>query len=78
MVVDALTGEVFSHQEHKREHESIDSFLDRQKNRGKELDAKLAEAREREKNKRELLDRKFQAAKENKDLKDPPPSVLWD
>ena len=78
MVVDPSTGVVFSHQEHKREHQSVDEFLARQKNRGAELDAKVREAQAREKNKRELLERKFQAAKDNKDLKDPPPGVMWD
>ena len=78
LVIDAASGSILSHQEAKREHESLESFLERQKNRSQELDAKLAEARERERQKRELLERKFQAAKENKDLKDPPPGILWD
>lgn len=78
MVVDAATGVVVSHQEHKKEHQSLDDFFAKQKNRGAELDAKLKAGAEREKNKRELLDQKFKAAQANPDLKDPPPGVIWD
>ncbi|NLB63464.1 MAG: hypothetical protein GX801_05075 [Fibrobacter sp.] len=78
IVVDALSGEVFSHEKPKKEKESIAEFMERQKNRSQELDAKMAAAMEKQKNRKELLERKFQAAKENKDLKDPPPSIIWD
>lgn len=76
--VDADDGTIYSHEEAKREHQSLETFMEQQKNRSNELEAKLAEAKEKEKNKRELLEKKFQAAKQNKNLKDPPPGVLWD
>lgn len=78
MVVDAATGVVVSHQEHKKEHQSLDDFFAKQKNRGAELEAKLKAGAEREKNKRDLLEQKFKAAQSNPDLKDPPPGVIWD
>jgi len=78
LVVDAATGVVVSHQEQKKEHQSLDDFFAQQKTRSADLDAKMKAGVDREKNKRELLEKKFQAAKNNKDLKDPPPGVLWD
>lgn len=78
LVVDPETGTVFSHKEYKKEKLSLDDFMSSQKNRAAELDAKFAAAKEREKRKFDVIEKKFQAAKENKDLKDPPPSVLWD
>lgn len=78
LVVDSATGVVVSHQEHKKEHQSLDDFFAKQKNRGAELDAKLKAGAEREKNKRELLEQKFKAAQANPDIKDPPPGVIWD
>jgi hypothetical protein len=78
IVVDADTGEVLSHKEFKKELKSFDDFLKEQKSRSSELDAKFAAAKEAQKSRAELLEKKFEAAKQNKDLKDPPPSVLWD
>jgi len=78
LVVDAATGVVVSHDEHKKEHQSLDDFFAKQKTRSADLDAKLKAGADKEKNKRELLEKKFQAAKDNKDLKDPPPAILWD
>ena len=78
IVVDAGTGEVLSHKEFKKEPKSFDDFLKEQKSRSSELDAKFAAAKEAQKSRAELLEKKFEAAKQNKDLKDPPPSVLWD
>lgn len=78
LVVDPTTGVVLNHQEHKKEHQSLDEFFAKQKNRSAELDAKLKAGAEREKNKRELLEQKFKAAQANPDLKDPPPGVIWD
>ena len=49
-----------------------------QKSRSSELDAKFAAAKEAQKSRAELLEKKFEAAKQNKDLKDPPPSINWD
>lgn len=78
LVVDAETGAVLSHREHKKSLESFDDFLAKQKSRTSELDAKFQAAQEREKNKIDLLNKKFEAAKQNPDLQDPPPSVQWD
>jgi predicted ATPase with chaperone activity len=52
--------------------------LKEQKSRSSELDAKFAAAKEAQKSRAELLEKKFEAAKQNKDLKDPPPSINWD
>ena len=78
LVVDPETGSVLSHQEYKKEKLSLDAFMSQQKNRAAELDAKFEAAKEKEKHKLDLIEKKIQAAKENKDLKDPPPTVLWD
>jgi len=78
LVVDTATGVVVNHQEHKKEHQSLDDFFAKQKNRGAELDAKMKAGADREKNKREILEQKFKAAQANPDLKDPPPGVTWD
>ena len=55
-----------------------DDFLKEQKSRSSDLEAKFAAAKEAQKNRAELLEKKFEAAKQNKDLKDPPPSINWD
>jgi len=52
--------------------------LEHEKNKTAELEKKLAEAKEREKNRSEYLKKKFEEAKNNKDLKDPAPSIVWD
>ena len=78
IVVDADTGEVLSHKEYKKETKSFDEFLKEQSTRSSDLEAKFAAAREAQKNRQELLQKKFEAAKQNKDLKDPPPSINWD
>ena len=78
LVVDAATGVVVTHQEAKKEHQTLDEFFAQQKHRSADLEAKLQAGAEREKNKKEILEKKFQAAKNNKDLKDPPPSIQWD
>jgi len=78
ITIDAETGTVLSHREHKKEMDSFDSFLAKQKNRSAELEAKFLSAQEREKNKIDLLNKKFEAAKHNPNLKDPPPGVQWD
>lgn len=76
--VDQATGAVLSHKEAKREIPSLDSFLAGQKNRTETLEEKFKQAQEKEKSKLELIEKKFKQAQENKDLKDPPPSVMWD
>lgn len=78
LVIDPETGAILSHQEYKKEKLSLDDFMSQQKNRAAELDAKFEAAKEKEKHKLEVIEKKFQAAKENKDLKDPPPTVMWD
>lgn len=78
ITVDAETGKVLEHKEYKKEQTSFEDFLKQQKNRDSDLNAKFAAAMEEEKNRKELLEKKFAAAKKDKDLKDPPPSVLWD
>ena len=64
--------------EYKKEVKSFDDFLKEQKSRSSDLEAKFAAAKEAQKNRAELLQKKFEAAKQNKDLKDPPPSINWD
>jgi len=66
-----------SHRERKKK-ESLQAFLESEKNKPAELEKKLAEAKEKEKNRSEYLKQKFEEAKNNKDLKDPPPSINWD
>lgn len=78
ITVHAETGKVLEHKEFKKKRESLDEFLEKQKNRTAELDAKFEAAKEKEKNRLQEIEAKFEAAKKNKDLKDPPPSILWD
>jgi uncharacterized Zn finger protein (UPF0148 family) len=77
LVIDAFKKEVVSHRE-KKKKESLEEFLEHEKNKPAELERKLAEAKEKEKNRAEYLRQKFEEAKSNKDLKDPPPSINWD
>jgi len=77
LVVDTFAKEIVSHRERKK-MESLEAFLEQEKNKGAELEKKLAEAREKEKNRSEYLKKKFEEAKNNSDLKDPAPSIMWD
>jgi uncharacterized Zn finger protein (UPF0148 family) len=77
LVIDPLAKEVVAHRERKKK-ESLQEFLEHEKNKPAELEKKLAEAREKEKNRSEYLKSKFEEAKNNKDLKDPAPSIMWD
>lgn len=77
LVIDAFAKEVVSHRERKKK-ESLEEFLEHEKNKPSELEKKLAEAREKEKNRSEYLKKKFEEAKNNKDLKDPVPTIMWD
>jgi uncharacterized Zn finger protein (UPF0148 family) len=77
LVIDASAQEVVSFRERKKK-ESLKEFLEREKHRSEELGSKLAEAKEKEKNREEYLRKKFEEAKNNKDLKDPAPSIMWD
>lgn len=79
--VDAATGAVLKHLEFKREVESLESFMEKQKNKSAELDARFAMAKEKEKQKMELLDKKFRLAQErgiNDDPKEGVPGIQWD
>ncbi|MDR2554573.1 MAG: hypothetical protein LBC64_04015 [Fibromonadaceae bacterium] len=77
LVIDTFAKEVVSHRERKKK-ESLEAFLEHEKNKSTELEKKLAEAREKEKNRSEFLKKKFEEAKNNKDLKDPAPNIIWD
>jgi uncharacterized Zn finger protein (UPF0148 family) len=77
LVIDTFAKEVVSHRERKKK-ESLEAFLEHEKNKPAELERKLAEAREKEKNRSEYLKKKFEEAKSNKDMKDPPPTINWD
>jgi uncharacterized Zn finger protein (UPF0148 family) len=78
LTVDAATGAVLEHKAPKKEKESLEQFLEKQKHRADDLDAKFRAAQEAEKTRMERINEKFAAAKQNADLKDPPPSILWD
>jgi len=77
LVIDTFSKEVVAHRERKKK-ESLEAFLEHEKNKPAELEKKLAEAREKEKNREEYLRKKFEDAQSNKDLKEPPPSINWD
>ncbi|MCL2208169.1 MAG: hypothetical protein FWB90_08795 [Fibromonadales bacterium] len=77
LVIDTSAKEVVAHRERKKKG-SLEEFLEQEKNKPAELERKLIEAREKEKNRSEYLRQKFEEAKNNKDLKDPPPSINWD
>ncbi|MBP5247774.1 MAG: hypothetical protein J6Z31_07955 [Fibrobacter sp.] len=78
IVVDRDTGKVLEHKEFKKEKQSLEDFLAKEKTRTSDLDKKFAEAREREKNRLSEIEKKFEAAKNNPNLKDPPPTIQWD
>ncbi len=78
LVIDSDSGKVLEHRECRKERQSLEDFLGKEKNRAAELDKKFEEAKEREKNRLSEIEKKFQAAKNNPNLKDPPPSILWD
>lgn len=78
LVIDKDSGKVLEHKEFKKEKRSLEDFLASEKNRTQELDEKFAAAREREKNRLSEIEKKFEAAKNNPNLKDPPPSIIWD
>jgi hypothetical protein len=76
--IDAATGKVLSSKEFKKEKESLADFMEKQKHRTAELDAKFNAAKEKEKNRLSEIEKKFEAAKKSKNLKDPPPTINWD
>jgi uncharacterized Zn finger protein (UPF0148 family) len=77
LVIDTFAKEVVSHRERKKK-ENLEEFLEHEKNKTAELEKKLAEAKEKEMNRAEYLRKKFEEAKNNKNLKDPAPSIVWD
>jgi uncharacterized Zn finger protein (UPF0148 family) len=78
LVVDAETGAVLEHKVPQKEKETLEQFLEKQKHRASDLDAMFHASQEAEKTRLSRLEEKFEAAKKNKDLKDPPPALLWD
>ncbi len=78
LVVDKDSGNVLEHREFKKEKQSLEDFLNKEKTRSLDLEKKFADAREREKNRLSEIEKKFEAAKNNPHLKDPPPSIQWD
>ncbi|MCL2102377.1 MAG: hypothetical protein FWH22_11770 [Fibromonadales bacterium] len=77
LVIDTHAQEAVSYRERKKKV-SLQDFLESEKNKPAELEKKFADAREKEKNRGEYLKQKFEEAKNNKDLKDPAPSIIWD
>ncbi len=75
--IDTSTQKVISVKD-KKEFESLDDFVEKQKHRSEELDAMFAAAKEKEKNRFADLEKKFEEAKKNKNLKDPAPGIFWD
>jgi uncharacterized Zn finger protein (UPF0148 family) len=78
LVVDTETGAVLEHKVPHKEKESLEQFLEKQKHRAEDLDAMFRASQEAEKNRMAKIEEKFAAAQKSKDLKDPPPSILWD
>ncbi len=79
MQIDSATGVILSHEESKKEIQSLDDFMKGEKNKISILDEKFKESKEKEKNKFDALEAKFKHAQDNEDsLDDPPPTVLWD
>lgn len=75
--VDAISGEVLGTRE-KKKFASLEDFMEKEKQRPKELESMFEAAKEKEKYRKEMLEEKFEAAKARKDLKDPPPTIQWD
>ncbi len=79
MEVDTATGVVLSHSSQKKETQSLEEFMETEKNKVSILDKKFKEGKEKEKSKFKALEAKFKHAQDNEDtLDDPPPSVFWD
>lgn len=78
--VDSEKQVVISHEKKRDKPQSLEDFMESQKRRNEELDAKFREGVEKEKHKKEEIERKFQEAMKNKDkLPDPPkPGIQWD
>lgn len=75
--VDSFTGEVLSTRE-KKKFASLEDFMEKEKERPKELESMFEAAKEKEKHRKEMLEEKFEAMKSRTDLKDPPPTIQWD
>ena len=80
LVIDAKTGAVLQHKEHKEPTQSLEDFLKTEQARNEDLAARFAASADREKAKKDLLNKKFEWAKKNKDkLPDAPkPNIFWD
>ena len=80
LVIDAETGAVLQSTAHKEAGPSLEDFLKNDKNRGKDLDDKFAEAKRQEDSRLKVLEKKFEWAKKNKDKlpEAPRPGIQWD
>jgi hypothetical protein len=80
LVIDSETGIILQSTAHKEAPPSLQDFLKNDKNRGRNLEEKFAEAKRQEDNRLQTLEKKFEWAKKNKDkLPDAPrPGIQWD
>lgn len=81
--IDRETGALLGHQEAKKDHQSLEDFMSKQKNRSSELDARFADAQQKAKQKKDLLEKKFNLGKEthkdaNPDERPPGHGPIWD
>ena len=75
--IDSLSGEVLSSRD-KKKFASLEDFMEKEKQRPKELESMFEAVKEKEKHRKEMLEEKFEAMKSRTDLKDPPPTIQWD
>ena len=80
LVIDVETGSILQSTPHKEEGLSLQDFLKNDKNRGKDLEDKFAEAKRQEDSRLKVLEKKFEWAKKNKDKlpEAPRPGIQWD
>ena len=80
LVIDVETGSILQSIPHKEEAQSLMDFLKADKNRGKDLEDKFAEAKRLEDGRLKVLEKKFEWAKKNKDKlpEAPRPGIQWD
>ena len=67
LVIDSETGIILQSTAHKEAPPSLQDFLKNDKNRGRNLEEKFAEAKRQEDNRLQTLEKKFEWAKKNKD-----------
>ncbi len=77
LYIDRETGKVMRHEKKKREIESMENFLTKEKNKKEWLDARFDKAKDSEKNRMAELEKKFKFARDNKDSL-PDPKKIWD